>query len=84
MKQVTSPHPPSSSMAASFGIIRSSNAVHPCIVFGPASLKPDGKIERIEIVPPNNYDEQQLPRVKRQLEKASVHLAQLLNSVRFK
>ncbi len=59
-------------------------AAYKGIVFGPASLKPDGKIERIEIVPPNNYDEQQLPRVKRQLEKASVHLAQLLNTVRFK
>lgn len=54
------------------------------LVFGPVSLKPDGKIERMETVPPKNNDEQQLPRVKRQLEKSAVHLAQLLNSVRFK
>ena len=54
------------------------------LIFGPVSLKADGTIDRMEIVPPNDYDAQQLPRVKRQLEKAAVHLAQLLNSVRFK
>jgi hypothetical protein len=59
-------------------------AAYKGLVFGPASLKEDGKIERMETVPPANYDEQQLPRIKRQLEKSAVHLAQLLNSVRFK
>ena len=54
------------------------------LAFGPVSLKPDGKMDRMETVPPANYDEQQLPRVRRQLEKAAIHLAQLLNSVRFK
>jgi hypothetical protein len=44
-------------------------AAYKGIVFGPAGIKADGKIERMEIVPPNNYDEQQLPRVKRQPRK---------------
>jgi len=51
------------------------------LVFGPVSLKADGKIERMETLPPSNYDEQQMPRVKTQLAKSAVHLAQLLNSV---
>jgi hypothetical protein len=68
------------------GILLSTEAIgaYRGLVFGPVSLKADGKIERMETVPPKDYDEQQLPRVKRQLEKAAVHLAQLLNSVRFK
>jgi hypothetical protein len=43
-----------------------------------------GKISRIEILPPTDYDELHLPRVKTQLEKSCVHLAQLLNSVGWK
>ncbi len=54
------------------------------LIFGPVSLKADGKIERMETVKPADYDAQQLPRVKQQLRKSAVHLAQLLNSVRFK
>lgn len=53
------------------------------LVFGVVSLKADGKIDRIETVRPKDYDAQQLPRVKLQLEKSAVHLAQLLNSVGF-
>ena len=52
--------------------------------FGVVSLKPDGKIDRIETVKPADYDAQQLPRVKLQLEKSAVRLAQLLNSVKWK
>jgi hypothetical protein len=59
-------------------------AAYKGLAFGPVNLKADGKIDRMETVPPKNYDEHQLPRVKRQLEKAAVHLAHLLNSVRFK
>ena len=59
-------------------------AAYKGLVFGPASLKADGKIDRMETVPPKDYDAQQLPRVKRQLQKSAVHLAQLLNSVRFR
>jgi len=54
------------------------------LIFGPVSLKAGGMIERMETLPPKDYDEQQIPRVKTQLEKSAVHLAQLLNSVRFK
>ena len=54
------------------------------LVFGPVNLKADGKIDRMETVKPADYDAQQLPRVEQQLEKSAVHLAQLLNSVRFK
>ena len=53
------------------------------LTFGAVSLKRDGKIDRINTVSPEDYNSQQLPRVKRQLEKSGVHLAQLLNSVRF-
>jgi hypothetical protein len=54
------------------------------LVFGPVSMAADGTMDRMETVPPKNFDELQLPRVKRQLKKAAVHLAQLLNSIRFK
>jgi hypothetical protein len=54
------------------------------LIFGPGSVKADGQIDRIEIIPPDDYDEQQLLRVERQLQKAAVHLAQLLNSIGFK
>jgi hypothetical protein len=53
------------------------------IVFGAATIDPKGTIARIEITLPDGYVEKQLPRAKTQLAKAAVHLAQLLNSIRF-
>jgi hypothetical protein len=54
------------------------------LTFGPAILKPDGSIERIDVTLPEGYVEKQLPRAKIQLAKAAVHLAQLLNRIHFK
>jgi hypothetical protein len=54
------------------------------ITYGPATMKPDGSIDRIEITLPDRFWDQQLPRAKSQLAKAAVHLAQLLNSIRFR
>jgi hypothetical protein len=56
------------------------------IQFGAVTMKGNGEIDRIEITLPGGtrtYDETQEPIARLQLAKAAVHLAQLLNSIRF-
>jgi hypothetical protein len=53
------------------------------IQFGAAKLGTNGTIERIEIKFPSGYVPAEVPRVQLQLSKAAVHLAQLLNAIKY-
>jgi S1/P1 Nuclease len=50
------------------------------IVFGPAEIQ-DGKLEKIHITLPADYDATAVPLAREQLAKAGVHLADLLNAI---
>jgi hypothetical protein len=54
------------------------------MAFGPATMKPDGTIDRIEITLPDQFWERQMQMAKVQFAKAAYHLAQLLNRIQFK
>ena len=59
-------------------------AAYEGIYFGQTTMAPEGTIDRIEVTLPDRYDEIHTARAKTQLAKAAVHLAQMLNSVRFR
>jgi hypothetical protein len=52
--------------------------------FGPATMKPDGAIDRIELTLPDQFWPRQLTLAKVQMTKAAVHLGQLLNAIHFR
>ena len=58
-------------------------AVYQGIYFGQVTLAPGGALDRIEVTLPDDYEKNQIPRAITQLAKASAHLAQLLNSIKF-
>jgi hypothetical protein len=54
------------------------------LVFGSATVKADGSIDRIEIILPDQFWERQMRLAKVQMAKAVIHLADLLNNIQFK
>ena len=60
------------------------NEVYRDITFGPATMRSNGNIDRLEITLPEGYVEKQMPRARIQMAKAAAHLAQLLDRIRFK
>jgi hypothetical protein len=59
-------------------------ALYEGIYFGQTTLGAGGTIERIEVTLPDDYDKIHTSRARTQLAKAAVHLAQLLNCIKFK